>query len=236
MKKGGCSCEAEMWYGACVALALTGRVADALAPRSGEDGWRRRTQRRMREANRPTVWRRRTIWSLCSRKECHHPHWIFWHLPKQRHKREGAWCLSLDLSHLCTHSTHIITHLLSACHPAGSRSSWRSISVCHVVSLLLCNFLFFFFPLLFPGKNVPPVPLPVTVGGQNNPFQCLTQLQTLRGAWRIPRIPAFAPTTVTLPEGMPYRSYQTLPVHTHGLSSRSFIFRCQNFRSGVKRK
>lgn len=152
MKKGGCSCEAEMWYGACVALALTGRVADALAPRSGEDGWRRRTQRKMREANRPTVWRRRTIWSLCSRKECHHPHWIFWHLPKQRHKREGAWCLSLDLSHLCTHSTHIITHLLSACHPAGSRSSWRSISVCHVVSLLLCNFLFFFFLSSFPER------------------------------------------------------------------------------------
>lgn len=41
-----------MRYGACVALALTGRVADALAPQSREDEWRRR--RKMREANRPT--------------------------------------------------------------------------------------------------------------------------------------------------------------------------------------
>lgn len=54
------------------------------------------------------------------------------------------------------------------------------LSVCHVVSLLLCNFLFF--PLLFPGKNVSPVAPPVSVKGLNSPFRCLTQLRSPRGA------------------------------------------------------
>lgn len=66
--------------------------------------------------------------------------------PKKRKERtteRGEWCLSLDLSHLCTHSTHIITHPLSACHPTGSRSSWRSLSLCVMLSLS-CSVISFF--------------------------------------------------------------------------------------------
>lgn len=44
------SCGAEMRYEACVALALTGRVADALAPQHRKDEWRR-ARRKMTEAN-----------------------------------------------------------------------------------------------------------------------------------------------------------------------------------------
>lgn len=104
---------------------------------------------------------------------------------------------------------------------------------------LSCSVISFFFPLLFPGKNVSPDAPPVSFRGLNSPFHCLTQLRSPGGAWRIPRIPAFTPTTVTPPEGMPYRSYQTLPVHTWDSSSSSnmnpcFMSQMTKFKISVK--
>lgn len=133
----GCSCEAEMWYGACVALALTGRVADALAPQSREDEWRRR--RKMREANRPT--------DALMREEIGEfrlstPVEVFLALhPTKEDNKEGKQCLSLHPSHLCTQHTHH-TSCVSLSSNRVAVMLALLLTPCHVVSILLCNFLF----------------------------------------------------------------------------------------------
>lgn len=72
---------------------------------------------------------------------------------------EAGRLLSLHLSHLCTRSAHIITHPTplrpSACHPHGVTVmlALPLPSVCHVVSLLLCNFLLLFFFFLSSPRS-----------------------------------------------------------------------------------
>lgn len=61
--------------------------------------------------------------------------------------RDGEWCLSLDLSHLCTYSTLIITHPLLSWHLTGSRSSWRALFLCVMLSLSCSVISFFSSPL-----------------------------------------------------------------------------------------
>lgn len=101
--------------------------------------------------------------------------------------------------------THIIRHPVSASHPRGSRSSWHSFStLCHVVSLLLCNFLFFLSPssslsrkVCLSRRNSSQVKRVKTTT-----FWCVSLSRSLYGAWRIPQIPTFLPSTMTPPEGM----------------------------------
>lgn len=60
------------------------------------------------------------------------------------HNREGERYLSFDLSHLCNPQyTHHHTSLVSLSSRRVTVKLALPLSVCHVVSLLLCNFLFF---------------------------------------------------------------------------------------------
>lgn len=87
-------------------ISLNGRVADALAPQGGEDGWWWwwwwRTRRKTKEANRRTPWRRK-------RKECHHLHWkVFWHHlhQKKRQQRGRMMLIPQSKSPLYPQHTH----------------------------------------------------------------------------------------------------------------------------------
>lgn len=116
---------------------------------------------------------------------------------------------------------------LSACHPHGVTVmlALPLPSVCHVVSVLLCNFLlsfFFFLPSRRSRKECVSCRSAAPCQGvETAHFRRLTQLRSPGGAWRIPRIPdlffflpppifslAFFRVAVTPPEGMRQTSQQ----------------------------
>lgn len=91
-------------------------------------------------------------------------------------RRSGMTLIPPSQSPLLLQRTHHHTPPpLSACHPHGVTVmlALPLPSVCHVVSLLLCNFLLSFFSsslFVVPGRNVSPVAPPLGVRGLNSPF------------------------------------------------------------------
>lgn len=105
--------------------------------------------------------------------------------PQNRRKQRSMMLITRSQSPLHPQHTHHHTSPVSLSSYRVMVKLALPLSVCHVVSLLLCNFLsffFFFLPLFFPGKNVSPVTPPVSVRGLNSPFWCLSQLRSRSGA------------------------------------------------------
>ena len=183
----GCSCEAEMWSGACVALALTAvwqthwhHRAEKTGGGGGGGGGGGRRKRQI--TGHPDAGK--VCGAEAEGRNVIIPIGRFsgTSSPPKRDNREWEWCLSLDLSHLCTCSPHIITHPLSACHPTGSWSSWRSLSLCVMLSLS-CSVISFFFSAPLSPKEC------VSCGSTS---QCQGAKQPMFGVWLshgVPEVP-----------------------------------------------
>lgn len=153
---GGCrmrgrSCEAEMWSGACVALALTAvwqthwhHRAEKTGGGGGGGGGRRRRQ----ITGHPDAGKvcgaeaegRNVIIPIGRFSGTSSP-------PKKRQQRGGMMLIPRSKSPLYPQPTHHHTSPVSLSSHRVMVKLALPLSVCHVVSLLLCNFLFFSAPL-----------------------------------------------------------------------------------------
>lgn len=167
-------------------ISLNGWVADALAPRGREGGagrWEKLKPGHL------VVLRQRGM----SLKPTERFSGTF---PKD------DWLLSVDLSHLL-HPRYTRPHT----SPVTLSSNRVMVTLALffflcVTSSLSCSVIFFP-PLLIPRRKCVSRRSTSQCQGAKQLISCLTHVRSLSGAWRIPRIPAFAPTTVTPPEGMP---------------------------------
>lgn len=181
-----------MWnaiYSLCH-ISLYGWVADALAPQGREGGaGRLRTLK-------PGHLEAREICGAAPWRNVIETHWeVFWHLPTR--VDDSYPLISVTFAPMVHTSSHIPCHSII---PQGhGHTGAHFLSPCHVVSLLLCNFSP---PLLIPRRKRVSRCSTSQCQRAKQLISCMTHVQSLSGAWRIPRIPAFAPTIVTPPERM----------------------------------
>lgn len=136
-------------------------VADALAPRGRGGGAGRWGELKAGHLEA------REICGAAAGRNVIETHWEGFQAPPQKSRR----LLSADLSHLCTHGTHVLTH------PPVTPSSHRVTAMLalpfflRVMSSPSCSVIFSPPPLSsFPEENASPVAPPVTVRRLNNLF------------------------------------------------------------------
>lgn len=125
-------------------ISLNGCVADELAPRGGEDGWRRRRWRSEEEDEGGKSLD--TLMQELRQKEgmSSSPLEGFLTPPqKKRQQRRRMMLIPRSKSPLHPQHTHHHTSPVSLSSHRVMVKLALPLCVCHVVSLLLCNFLFF---------------------------------------------------------------------------------------------